>query len=383
MRGRYTPKVVETVVRLGSRLTYQETQEELEMLWGVSLSKTTIREMTIHYGQIGEKVVMKEIKEIQEGKEVERCVEVADQMVMSIDGGMILTTTGEWREVKTMAVGQFEARFNKKEGQIKAKTDQISYFSRIEEAAQFCESSIYEWHKRGMDKASQIVAVNDGAIWIQHMIDYHCPEAIRVIDFAHALEYVAKIGRLIYGAESDTFKTWYSKMSKQLGTKPPSRTLNDLRFLRKSHQNHPQFDDIDLAIRYLETREEMIDYAHFRHKGVPIGSGIVESAHRLVVHRRMKQAGMRWAVENINPMLVLRNALCNRRWSKTWKDIQQWSQQEDEENSSDQVKTSVVSHRVIGSRDIKRLEKMAEHIQYLKAKRPWQDHRAIFPERYS
>ena len=99
MRGRYTPKVVEAVVRLGSRLTYGETQEEQEMLWGVSLSKTTIRKLPIQYGQIGEKVVKKEIGELQNGTEVERCTDQADQMVMSIDGGMILTTTGEWREV--------------------------------------------------------------------------------------------------------------------------------------------------------------------------------------------------------------------------------------------------------------------------------------------
>ena len=27
---------------------------------------------------------------------------------------------------------------------------------------------------------------------------------------------------------------------------------------------------------------------------------------------------MRWQRENVNPMLVLRNAVCNRRWHETW-----------------------------------------------------------------
>ncbi len=37
----------------------------------------------------------------------------------------------------------------------------------------------------------------------------------------------------------------------------------------------------------------MIRYARFRAQGYPIGSGSVESANKLVVQSRMKQAGMR------------------------------------------------------------------------------------------
>lgn len=35
----------------------------------------------------------------------------------------------------------------------------------------------------------------------------------------------------------------------------------------------------------------------------------------------MKQAGMRWADANIDPMLALRNLVCNGRWSPGWKQI--------------------------------------------------------------
>ena len=52
--------------------------------------------------------------------------------------------------------------------------------------------------------------------------------------------------------------------------------------------------------------------------GWPIGSGSVESANKLVVEARLKGAGMRWGRHNVNPMLVLRNAVCNREWKHTW-----------------------------------------------------------------
>jgi hypothetical protein len=47
-----------------------------------------------------------------------------------------------------------------------------------------------------------------------------------------------------------------------------------------------------------------------------LGSG--ESANKLVVEARLKGAGLRWGRQNVNPLLVLRNAVCNREWKQTW-----------------------------------------------------------------
>ncbi len=112
--------------------------------------------------------------------------------------------------------------------------------------------------------AHTVVAVQDGALWIQSFIDYHCPQAVRVIDFAHALEYVATVGRAIHGTETAAFKQWFARMSKQLGRQPPQRTVNELWLLYRQHPNHPEGEAIELAIRYLEKRLPMIDYPHFR-----------------------------------------------------------------------------------------------------------------------
>src|SRR5260370_16495104 len=61
-----------------------------------------------------------------------------------------------------------------------------------------------------------------------------------------------------------------------------------------------------------------MQYPTYQAAGWPLGSGSVESANKLVVEARLKGAGMRWGRQNVNPMLVLRNAVCNRRWHQTW-----------------------------------------------------------------
>ena len=73
----------------------------------------------------------------------------------------------------------------------------------------------------------------------------------------------------------------------------------------------------------------MTKYASFRAQGYPIGSGSVESAHKLVVQSRMKQAGMRWGPSHVNAMLAMRNLACNDRWTEGWAAIRgMWRKQE-------------------------------------------------------
>jgi hypothetical protein len=59
-------------------------------------------------------------------------------------------------------------------------------------------------------------------------------------------------------------------------------------------------------------------YRRFRQAGYPLGSGTVESACKVVVQQRMKQAGMRWSRKGAQAMLALRCALLSDRWRQEW-----------------------------------------------------------------
>ena len=48
--------------------------------------------------------------------------------------------------------------------------------------------------------------------------------------------------------------------------------------------------------------------------GYGIGSGAVESAHKQVVHARLRQAGMRWSEAGARHLLALRVLLLNDNW---------------------------------------------------------------------
>lgn len=195
--GAYTPQVQEAITRLGSRLPFGEARDELALLWGVKISSGGVRHITLRHGQIADELIEQEVARLE--KEAPSPTAKPKQLIMSADGAMVQLTSGEWREVKTVAFGEFESRWDAKSKQVVTTTEKISYFSRVATAEAFANTALYEWQRRGGENAERVAAVNDGAAWIQAFIDYHCPQAIRVIDFAHAQAYLAIIGKAISG----------------------------------------------------------------------------------------------------------------------------------------------------------------------------------------
>ena len=63
-------------------------------------------------------------------------------------------------------------------------------------------------------------------------------------------------------------------------------------------------------------------YPEFRTAGCPIGSGTVESACKVVMQERMKQAGMRWSRTGAQAMLALRSVLLSERWQEVWPSLE-------------------------------------------------------------
>ncbi len=67
---------------------------------------------------------------------------------------------------------------------------------------------------------------------------------------------------------------------------------------------------------YLKTHEDHIHYEPFKAAGLPIGSGLVESACKWLIQQRFKGVGMRWSEPGFNHLLHLRLAWVNQRFDR-------------------------------------------------------------------
>ena len=131
---------------------------------------------------------------------------------------------------------------------------------------------------------------------------------------AHAVEYINEIGQAVQAAGGRLPARWLEGVLHRLKHQGPHRVLSHLSWLAARYPS----PTIEGNLAYLQKREAHMQYPTYQAAGWPIGSGSVESANKVVVEARLKGAGMRWERHNVNRMLVLRNAVCNRRWNQTW-----------------------------------------------------------------
>jgi len=284
-------------------------------------------------------------------KEAPATSENPDKVFLSVDGAFVALTTGEWREVKTATIGEFET-VQGADGKEKVQTHSLSYFSRSYRARDFEQYALPEIHRRGVENANVVVSPNDGAVWIQGFVDYHCPEAIRILDFSHAQSYIADAGKAVHGEGTDEFKAWYRQRSHELKHDPPQQTLTQLQQLQQETDKQDVIEVIDGSLAYLNKREAMLNYTYFVEQGYPIGSGSVESGHKVVMQSRMKQAGMRWAEGHVNPMLSLRNLICNDRWQEGWQKMVTYRQQQQREQRQEKWRATIRSTRCIPEKTV-------------------------------
>jgi hypothetical protein len=322
--GRFTPRLQESLTRLGTWMPFRHAAEELEFFTRVAVSEATARRVTERAGRAYVDVQTAQVAEL------ERTLPAPplgpERLLLSADGAFVPLVGGEWTEVKTLALGVIAAPvWEAKRGECVVHTGALSYFSRRTEAADFAHWALVETHRRGVETAERVVAVTDGADWLQGFIDYHRRDAIRILDFPHATEHLAVAGRVLYGEATPAFAAWFEPRCHDLKHADPEQTLDELRHMIKlaelAQLGAEAVATMQAQLDYLDKRRTMIAYAAFQHEGLPIGGGSVESANKLVVESRLKQAGMRWAPQHVNPMVALRNVACNDRWSEAWAQI--------------------------------------------------------------
>jgi len=314
--GKLTPREHESLVRLSGWMPFEQAVELLEGVLGVEVSKIVAQNYTEAAGAAYVVLQEEEVAWLEE--KMPEPKEAADKLQISADGAMVPLLHGIWAEVRTLVVGEVQSR-KLANGEQEIHTRNLSYFSRKVSAQEFQRLALVEIQRRGVERAQSVAAVMDGADWEQGFVDFHCPQALRILDFAHAAEHLNAIGASLHGEHTPESQAWLKDQAHRLKHEGPEQLLQELTE-RQRQQPHAEILASNLA--YLKKRKEQMQYPRFQALGWPIGSGAVESGNKLVVQARLKGSGMHWAEANVNPMLAIRNILCSGRWREEWPRIE-------------------------------------------------------------
>lgn len=309
-RSGLTPHAHECLVRLGAWMPFVHAAEELEAILGVHVSQSTVRRLTEEAG----KLMCHQQQEPCPQASIPKTTVPA--MAMSADGAMVHIRGNGWHEVKSLVIGKVKpAQATARKRDQHRRTSEHTVFSRLADAETFAELCTGEISRRGVDQARAVCAVQDGALWLQGFVDVHRHDAVRILDFAHASEYVHAIGEEVRMRGGHLPANWWEGVLHRLKHDGPTRVLTHLGWLVKRFGPSATLQS---NLSYLLKREAQMQYPTYQAAGWPIGSGMVESAHKRVLQARLKGAGMQWTVANVNAMLALRVSIDNDHWDQEW-----------------------------------------------------------------
>ena len=164
----------------------------------------------------------------------------------------------------------------------------------------------------GFAAAERRVVVADGAKWIWNTAEELFPDAVQIVDVWHAKERLWEVGRSLHGQGTERCRRWSEEVCAALDAGRTGDVLEELR-------RHGDDEAAAKCAGYVEANRHRMRYPEFRAMGLPVGSGMVESACGTLVGERLKCGGMRWSVAGANDVLALRACVRNDRYDAFWR----------------------------------------------------------------
>ena len=187
----------ECLVRLGVQETFGAAATEMGFHHQVTVSKEQVRQ---HTEQAGETYM--QLQASAQAQEIFPAESAAERQMISVDACKVLTTTGEWRDVKTVTIAEVGAE---------GKMTKTSYFSRKSEYHLFMEQAQIEVWRRQIKASREVCAIHDGADWIPPVITAFRADSLRILDYYHAAEHLATAGRAAWGEGTPEFQAWFER----------------------------------------------------------------------------------------------------------------------------------------------------------------------------
>lgn len=175
-----------------------------------------------------------------------------------------------------------------------------------------------KWLKRRYKKA-RYIGVSDGAVDLATWLAGHTE--IQVLDYYHAAAYL-DVAAPAFHAEPSAAEEWAQR--KRIELRDDAAGAADLLSEMKAQATRKGYsttarEGLEKAIGYFETRVERMDYAGYRQQNIPIGSGVTESACKLIIKQRLCGPGMRWSHRASQHVMTLRCLLhSDGHWRTLW-----------------------------------------------------------------
>jgi hypothetical protein len=224
----------------------------------------------------------------------------------------------EWREPKVVIL--FEV--DKKGRMVRGSRPFID--GTLQGPDALIELVAFHLQRMGAAKANVVTFAADGAPWIWKRLDWIVAQVgldpcrvVEVLDWCHAVHHVSVALASLPLAE-DERNELYKQLRRLLKEGKSRDVIAELEMLAVGQDKD---SSVWREIRYLTKHSDAgrLRYNCFRCRGVPMGSGAIESTIRRVLNLRLKGSGIYWTEDNAEAIFQLRAAVVSGRWEEILK----------------------------------------------------------------
>lgn len=285
--GEMSQEVIKQAAMLGVQDAFGTSSQMLAELTLLELSANSIRKACL---EVGEGVAEQECHLQAQSQELEsqlaqlRVAEKPARLYGSMDGFMTHFRDG-WHEMKA---GAWWTTSQRKDGTLKAEN--VQYYVDFLPAEDFSQLVWATGFERLAQQAQELIFVADGARWIWDIVSQHFPQAVQIVDWYHACQYLSPVAQAAFGDSQQT-TAWVETVKAHLWQGNLDAVIAACNQLALSH---PQSAAIPArqAVTYYTNNRHRMDYPSYRASGYMIGSGTIESACKQIGLARLKIAGL-------------------------------------------------------------------------------------------
>ena len=290
----------ELMVYTGQMDSYKNCNEVIKEFINVEVSSTQVYRVADLYG-----------RQVADSLNKERLLEPVKKeelLYAQADGSMILTREQGWNEVKLGRIFKSSHCIHAEGKQGWVSNSQ--YLAHLGNHKDFCSQMDSLLDDFGPLK-ERLVFITDGAAWLKNWIEDSFPDAVSILDFYHAAEHLHDFSGQFF-KDKEQEQKWTQQQKELLLESKATEVIENITHLAGSKNTTAK-----KLIAYYQSNLNRMDYKKYQRIGCGlIGSGAIESAHRTVIQKRMKQSGQRWSIKGSQHMLNLRVVRKNQQWDK-------------------------------------------------------------------
>jgi hypothetical protein len=166
---------------------------------------------------------------------------------------------------------------------------------------------------------AEIIGVADGAKENWSLLEKYTIS--NTLDYYHATEYLSKASKGVHPRSKTKQKVWFEKACDTLknvqdGAK---ELLCEIKELKDKKLSPTIYSGVEATISYFTNNAERMNYKDSLDRNLPIGSGVTESACKIIVKQRVCVSGANWSEYGAKRFLPVR-AICltEGRWKQAW-----------------------------------------------------------------